>query len=181
MSTQPTPLDALMAKIDELVAHAREDERLCYDQVPSQRYADLRDDLRAILEKWGTPATGGEPVACNCKATDMRLGVCCKVRAAFEEWYDQQQDGRIQPFDVWLAAWKGGRKSVGTSPQPVREPLSDEMVTAGARVLNQRLADECNINKDDQWAIYADDFKEEARAVLLAAHGITGGQHGTER
>ena len=168
MSTQPTD--------DEIKDLYLQETGFNLDDSP----AALLDFARAVLKKWGTPATGGEPVACNCKATDMRLGVCCKVRAAFEEWYDQQQDGRIQPFDVWLAAWKGGRKSVGTSPQPVREPLSDEMVTAGARVLNQRLADECNINKDDQWAIYADDFKEEARAVLLAAHGITGGRHGTE-
>lgn len=54
----PTPTDAenFLAQIDELVAHAREDDRLCYDQTPSQRYADARERVvSAVLAKWGAP------------------------------------------------------------------------------------------------------------------------------
>jgi hypothetical protein len=58
-----------------------------------------------------------------------------------------------------------------TTP-PQRKPLTDEMVTAAARVLNERQADACGVDRDDQWAIYSDDFKADARAMLEAAHGI---------
>ena len=52
------------------------------------------------------------------------------------------------------------------------KPLTDEMVVAAARVLNERQADACNVNRDDQWAIYCDDFKADALAMLKAAHNI---------
>ena len=55
---------------------------------------------------------------------------------------------------------------------PQRKPLSDEMVVAAARVLNERQADACGVNRDDQWAIYCDDFKADARAMLEATHNI---------
>ena len=53
-----------------------------------------------------------------------------------------------------------------------RKPLTDEMVVSAARVLNERQADACGVDRDDQWAIYSDDFKADARAMLEAAHGI---------
>ena len=52
------------------------------------------------------------------------------------------------------------------------KPLTDEMVVAAARMLNERQADACGVDRDDQWAIYCDDFKADARAMLAAAHGI---------
>ena len=55
---------------------------------------------------------------------------------------------------------------------PQRKPLTDEMVVAAARVLNERQADACGVDRDDQWAIYSDDFKADALAMLKAAHGI---------
>ena len=63
--------------------------------------------------------------------------------------------------------------SLYTAP-PQRKPLTDEMVVAAARVLNERQADACGVDRDDQWAIYCDDFKADARAMLEAAHGIKG-------
>ena len=162
--TQPTD-----DELKELIAK----EMIEYSEGAYSDHGSARSQLeyfaRAALAKWGTPATGGEPVACNCKATDMRIGVCCKVRAAFEEWYDQQQDGRIQPFDVWLAAWKGGRKSVGTSPQPVREPLN---IVELMRVVMK--ADEetrgNSLRGTTNWAAHI------GKAVQNAVLSITGGQ-----
>ena len=66
------------------------------------------------------------------------------------------------------------------SPQPPaqpapRQPLTDEMVTAAARALNKRQAEACGVDKNDHWKFYGDDIKEDARAVLEAAHGITKG------
>jgi hypothetical protein len=49
--------------------------------------------------------------------------------------------------------------------------VRDAMVVAGARVLNQRAAEACGVNADDHWAIYAEDFKDDVRAVLAAAQG----------
>ncbi|MGN8004321.1 hypothetical protein ACTJKQ_14155 [Acidovorax sp. 22279] len=60
---------------------------------------------------------GSEPVVkveCDCAAQDMPFGTCCKVRKEFEQWYDAQPDGRMQPFDVWRAAW--GRRYTHPSP-----------------------------------------------------------------
>ena len=53
-----------------------------------------------------------------------------------------------------------------------RKPLTDEMVVSAARVLNERQADACGVDRDDQWAIYSDDFKADALAMLKAAHNI---------
>ena len=58
-----------------------------------------------------------------------------------------------------------------TTP-PHCKPLTDEMVVAAARVLNERQADACGVDRDDQWAIYSDDFKADALAMLKAAHNI---------
>ena len=55
---------------------------------------------------------------------------------------------------------------------PHCKPLTDEMVVTAARMLNERQADACGVDRDDQWAIYSDDFKADARAMLDAAHGI---------
>lgn len=60
---------------------------------------------------------------------------------------------------------------VSTTP-PKRKPLTDAMVSAAARVLNDRQAQACGVDKDDQWKIYGQDFIEDARAMLEAAHGI---------
>jgi RecJ-like exonuclease len=54
-------------------------------------------------------------------------------------------------------------------------PLTDEMVTAAARALNKRQAEACGVDKNDHWKFYGDDIKEDAKAALEAAHGITKG------
>ena len=57
-----------------------------------------------------------------------------------------------------------------TSPQS--KPwvgLTDGQITAGARALCQQMAEACNVDAGDQWKLYADTFKEDAKAVLTAA------------
>ena len=58
-----------------------------------------------------------------------------------------------------------------TTPQQ-RKPLTDKMIFVAARVMNDRQADACNVDRDDQWKIYGQDFIGDARAMLEAAHGI---------
>ena len=48
------------------------------------------------------------------------------------------------------------------------EPTEAQIVAA-ARVLNKRHATPCNVNEADSWAIQGDDFREDARAALVAA------------
>ena len=69
---------------------------------------------------------------------------------------------------------KSGCERENVKPTPQLKSLTDEMVVAAARVLNERQADACGVDRDDQWAIYSDDFKADARAMLEAAHGIKG-------
>lgn len=54
----------------------------------------------------------------------------------------------------------------------VAQPLTEEQVTAGAQALCRITAVECGTNADDEWAIYSEVYKGNARAVLAAAHGI---------
>jgi len=56
-----------------------------------------------------------------------------------------------------------------------QNPMTDEMVTAAARALNKRQAEACGVDKNDHWKFYGDDIKEDAKAALEAAHGITKG------
>jgi hypothetical protein len=56
--------------------------------------------------------------------------------------------------------------------QPQRKPLTDKMVLIAARVMSDRQADACNVNKEDQWKVYGQDFIDDARAMLEAAHNI---------
>lgn len=79
--------------------------------------SEFRTIARAVLAKWGTPpAVAGEP-ECTCSAKDMPFGTCCKVRSAFERWYDEQNDGRLQPFDVFKGGWIE-RHRLSSTPQP---------------------------------------------------------------
>ena len=52
--------------------------------------------------------------------------------------------------------------------------LTDAMVEAAGRALSDRHANGCGcgMDKDIMWGSYSDEFKEQARAALGAAHGI---------
>lgn len=63
---------------------------------------------------------------------------------------------------------------VYTSPSPQRKPLTDEMAVAAARVLSDRQAAACNVDCGDMWKMHGNDFLEDARAALEAAHSIKG-------
>jgi hypothetical protein len=59
----------------------------------------------------------------------------------------------------------------GTPPWPfaAQEQEKDAMVLRAARALSDRSAEACNVNKEDNWAIYGDDFISDARAAIDAA------------
>lgn len=63
--------------------------------------------------------------------------------------------------------------AVYTSP-PASKPLTDEMVVAAARMLSDRQAAACNVDCGDMWKLHGNDFIEDARDALEAAHGIKG-------
>ena len=66
---------------------------------------------------------------------------------------------------------------LAAAPQPAaqpaqRKPLTDEMVVAAARMLSDRQAAACYVDCGDMWKLHGNDFIEDARAALEAAHGI---------
>lgn len=46
------------------------------------------------------------------------------------------------------------------------------MVVAAARAMNKRMAEQCNVDADDQWKLYGDDMLSDAKAILDAAGAI---------
>lgn len=52
--------------------------------------------------------------------------------------------------------------------------LTDEQITAGARALCKQMAEACGVDVRDQWQLYSDTFKEDAKAVLEAATASRG-------
>lgn len=47
--------------------------------------------------------------------------------------------------------------------------VTDEMVLAGAREVCARWSKACGVDPEDNWKVYSDEHKEEARAILEAA------------
>ena len=137
---------------------------------------------RAVLAKWGTPpAAEGEP-ECTCSAKDAPFGTCCKVRSAFERWYDEQNYGRLQPFDVFKGGWIE-RHRLSSTPQPTR-------AQAGAvpqyRLLHSgvdRIEDDDEFLSDDTttWAIDPNGIFSGniygGHVLRPARRRIKGGQH----
>jgi hypothetical protein len=48
------------------------------------------------------------------------------------------------------------------------EPTQEQII-AGAKALNKRTAEICEIDEGDQWKVYSEGLIEDARAVLTAA------------
>lgn len=125
----------------------------------------------AAIAKWGTPpAVAGEP-ECTCSAKDMPFGICCKVRSAFERWYDEQNDGRLQPFDVFKGGWIE-RHRLSSTPQPTQ-------AQAGAVPLTAYQIHEAIKAFKESENLMGVNHIHVARAIERA-HGIKGGQHGAD-
>jgi hypothetical protein len=67
-----------------------------------------------------------------------------------------------------------GRAALKAQPAPTEAQGDDSarldtQVTAAARVLANRSADQCGVNRDDNWKVYGQDFIDDARAALEAA------------
>ena len=118
--------------------------------------SEFRTIARAVLAKWGTPAVAGKPVA-------------------------------------WLSPWRADQVTTDydaygehgiplyTAPKPVeREPLTDEAVDLLCKVGPVYVLDGKVTRTPTQ---YRDELKAAQRYGLRKgehAHGIKGGQHGTE-
>lgn len=101
-------------------------------------------------------------------------------RAAFEAWYETTYGISLEPefrsnhFIGYVndkanhrwTAWKVRAALTARAPNH-GEQVGD--VSAMARVLSDRQADACNVDRDDQWKIYGQDFIEDVTAMLAAA------------
>ena len=83
---------------------------------------------------------------------------------------NHKQKGGCQLHNLQCGWPDCDRKPITAPPQ--RKPLTDKMVLIAARVMSDRQADACNIDKEDQWKVYGQNFIDDARAMLEAAHGI---------
>ena len=79
---------------------------------------------------------------------------------------------------VWSHRLPVGTHKLYTHPAPTQQPLTEEMVVAAARMLSDRQAAACNVDCGDMWKLHGNDFIDDARAALGAAHGITGSKKG---
>ncbi|WP_156779166.1 hypothetical protein [Acidovorax sp. RAC01] len=102
MSTQPTP-----EELDALVYTQCQDFDMWHEG-PS--IDDMRAIMREALSRWGTPATGGEPVAWIRFQPPYRPDVLVQRH---RPTLDGEPDTQYRPLVFG-----------DTSPQPVREPLN---------------------------------------------------------
>lgn len=118
---------------------------------------DMRAFARAVLAKWGTPAVAEEPAGVVRYTSSLRAVV---------DWY-----GEPPELDALLY----------TTPQPTQAqagavPMTDEQIERAAKKIAECM--------DYPWGhmptIGREEMRIHARAVLEAAHGIKGGQHGAE-
>lgn len=116
------------------------------------------DVFRAVLDKWGQPAHSGGPVA----------------------WKHDCAALLMNDVELWIDACPHCGKP-RNAPQPVgREPLSDEEVDSLCKVGFVYVIDGKVTRTPTQ---YRDELKAAQRYGLRKgehAHGIKGGQHGTE-
>lgn len=120
----------------------------------------LHDFARAVLARWGQPAHSGEPVAF------IHWPINGPPRLV---WYSQKALN-----DAILKTYEGHQPDVElyTAPQPVeREPLTPERVK---EIVLDAGYDQCDI-PDSERAAFIDGLRHGEEA-----HGIKGGQHGTE-
>jgi hypothetical protein len=47
--------------------------------------------------------------------------------------------------------------------------MTEDQITAAARALSNDNADICNVNREDNWMLYGDSFRETAKIALEAA------------
>ena len=118
--------------------------------------SEFRTIARAVLARWGQPAHSGEPVA----------------------WLSPWRSDQVTTdYDAY------GKHGIPlyTAPQPVeREPLTDEAVDLLCKVGPVYVLDGKVTRTPAQ---YRDELKAAQRYGLRQgerAHGIKGGQHGTE-
>lgn len=51
--------------------------------------------------------------------------------------------------------------------------LTEDQITAAARALSNDNADICNVNREDNWMLYGDSFRETAKIALEAALAVS--------
>jgi hypothetical protein len=67
--------------------------------------------------------------------------------------------------------------ALNTPVEPVQEPVAQptqQQIIAGAKALNKRTAEICEIDEDDQWKVYGEELIKDATTVLTAAFNLKG-------
>lgn len=56
------------------------------------------------------------------------------------------------------------KQALYSSPQS--SPLTKDLLDKAARAWSDKVAEECGVNKEDQWKLYSDQFKEDIGTVI---------------
>jgi hypothetical protein len=75
-----------------------------------------------------------------------------------------------------VPALEVARKVLATQQPEPRDEVTEAMISAAAKSLSDRGADECNINRDDNWMIYGEQYRQDAMAALEAAAKARAGE-----
>ena len=65
-----------------------------------------------------------------------------------------------------------GNPSMHRDPQQQQRKPPREQITAAAKALCRQASTACNVDFDDNWKLYGDEYIADATAVLNAAYGI---------
>ncbi len=72
----------------------------------------------------------------------------------------------------FCAANEPGAFAVYASPPPQQRKPPREQITAAAKALCRQASIACNVDFDDNWKVYGDEYIADATAALNAAYGI---------
>ena len=90
-------------------------------------------------------------------------------REAYEAWKLSMKPYGFDGFDAFQAGAAHQR-------QQAREVVMPD-VSAMAKVLSDRAADACNIDRADNWAMYGQEYIDDVQAMLEVARLNKGGSH----
>ena len=102
---------------------------------------------------------------------DNQVGAAAELRRLHTRV--QELEAKVETGKRLLREEMARANRYAEAAQAQRVPPTEWLIAKAARVLSDRAAESCGIDAEDQWKIYAEVFKDDARAMLAAIGGIT--------
>jgi hypothetical protein len=157
-AAQRMPLPSWERGRHEIMADLVEARKRIFDY---EHYSEVTDDmLIAYCEAWSRSFQGDNRFD---TLTPLDDELKKHIRAGLEAAFVKRSDA------IRSLQSKDGKDGAGDA-EDARRFTEDQIVTV-ARALADRSADACNVNREDNWKIYGNDFIEDARAAIAAIEG----------